>query len=480
MEKSNLIFIAGATGYIGGRLLTVLETKGYRVRCLARQPEYLRPRIGSGTQVVPGDVFAPETLDAALSGVDQAYYLVHSMGSGDSFEERDRIGARNFAASARRAGVRRIIYLGGLGGGDALSSHLRSRQEIGNILRESGVPVIELRASIVIGSGSLSFEMIRALVERLPVMITPRWVSVTAQPIAVRDVLDYLVSALELPMPASRIFEIGGKDRVSYRDIMAEYARQRGLRRIMISVPVITPRLSSLWLALITPIYARTGRKLVDSIRNPTIVRDPAALATFNIRPLGMSAAIAAALRNEDREFAATRWSDSLSAAGAQPTWGGVRFGNRLVDARVADVNVPSERVFAVICRLGGATGWYYANWLWQLRGWCDLLVGGVGLRRGRRHPEELRVGDALDFWRVEAIDLNRRLRLLAEMKLPGRAWLEYVLEPHGSGTRIIQNAIFDPAGLAGLAYWYAVYPLHRILFGGMLSAVGREAEQIA
>jgi uncharacterized protein YbjT (DUF2867 family) len=480
MDKSNLIFIAGATGYIGGRLLTVLETKGYRVRCLARQPEYLLPRIGSGTQVVPGDVFAPETLDAALSGVDQAYYLVHSMGSGDSFEERDRIGARNFAASARRAGVRRIIYLGGLGGGDALSSHLRSRQEIGNILRESGVPVIELRASIVIGSGSLSFEMIRALVERLPVMITPRWVSVTAQPIAVRDVLDYLVSALELPMPASRIFEIGGKDRVSYRDIMAEYARQRGLRRIMISVPVITPRLSSLWLALITPIYARTGRKLVDSIRNPTIVRDPAALATFNIRPLGMSAAIAAALRNEDREFAATRWSDSLSAAGAQPTWGGVRFGNRLVDARVADVNVPSERVFAVICRLGGATGWYYANWLWQLRGWCDLLVGGVGLRRGRRHPEELRVGDALDFWRVEAIDLNRRLRLLAEMKLPGRAWLEYVLEPHGSGTRIIQNAIFDPAGLAGLAYWYAVYPLHRILFGGMLSAVGREAEQIA
>jgi uncharacterized protein YbjT (DUF2867 family) len=480
MDRGNLIFIAGATGYIGGRLLTLLETMGYRVRCLARRPEYLLSRISSATQAVAGDVFAPETLDPALSGVDQAYYLVHSMGSGDSFEERDRIGARNFAASARRAGVRRIIYLGGLGSGDALSSHLRSRQEVGNILRDSGVPVIELRASIVIGSGSLSFEMIRALVERLPVMITPRWVSVTAQPIAVRDVLAYLVSALELPPSESRIFEIGGKDRVSYRDIMAEYARQRGLRRIMISVPVITPRLSSLWLALITPVYARTGRKLVDSIRNPTIVRDPAALAAFDIRPLGMSAAIAAALRNEDQEFAATRWSDSLSAAGAQPTWGGVRFGNRLVDARVVDVEVSSERAFTVICRLGGATGWYYANWLWQLRGWCDLLVGGVGLRRGRRHPEELRVGDALDFWRVEAIDVNRRLRLLAEMKLPGRAWLEYVLEPHGSGTRITQNAIFDPVGLAGLAYWYAVYPLHRILFGGMLSAIGRKAEQVA
>ena len=319
----NLIFIAGASGYIGGRLLMVLEAKGYRVRCLARRPEYLRPRIGQATEVVAGDVFAPETLDAALGGVDQAYYLVHSMGSAESFEKQDRIAARNFAASARRAGVRRIIYLGGLGSGDALSPHLRSRQEVGNILRDAGVPVIELRASIVIGSGSLSFEMIRALVERLPVMITPRWVSVTAQPIAVRDVLDYLAGALELTTAESRIFEIGGNDRVSYKDIMAEYARQRGLRRIMISVPVITPRLSSLWLALITPVYARTGRKLVDSIRNPTIVRDSAALAAFDIRPLGVAAAIAAALRNEDLELAATRWSDSLSAAGAQPTWAG-------------------------------------------------------------------------------------------------------------------------------------------------------------
>lgn len=294
-----------------------------------------------------------------------------------------------------------------------------------------------------------------------------------------RDVLDYLASALELPMSESRVFEIGGEDQVSYRDIMAEYARQRGLRRIMISVPVITPRLSSLWLALITPLYARTGRKLIDSIRNPTIVRDQSALGAFNIRPLGVSAAIGAALRNEDREFAATRWSDPLSAAGAQRTWAGVRFGNRLVDSRVAEVSVSCERVFAVIGRIGGATGWYYANWLWQLRGWCDLLVGGVGLRRGRRHPEELRVGDALDVWRVEALELNRRLRLVAEMKLPGRAWLEYVLEAHGSGTRITQNAIFDPVGLAGLAYWYAVYPLHRIIFGGMLSAIGRKAEQI-
>lgn len=479
MERRDLILIAGATGYIGGRLLGMLESEGYNLRCLARRPEYLRPRVASGTQVVAGDVFAPESLDLAFAGVDQAYYLVHSMGSGNSFEEQDRIAARNFAGSARRAGVRRIIYLGGLGSGDALSPHLRSRQEVGNILRETGVPVIELRASIVIGSGSLSFEMIRALVERLPIMITPRWVSVTAQPIAVRDVLNYLVGALQLTMSESRVFEIGGKDQVSYRDIMSEYARQRSLRRIMISVPVITPRLSSLWLALITPIYARTGRKLVDSIRNPTIVRDQSALTAFNIRPLGLSAAIAAALRNEDSEFALTRWSDSLSAAGAQRTWFGVRFGNRLIDSRSIDVTAPSQNVFRVIRRIGGATGWYYANWLWQLRGWCDLLVGGIGLRRGRRDPEELRVGDAVDFWRVEAVEINRRLRLVAEMKLPGRAWLEYTLEPHGGRTRITQNAIFDPVGLAGLAYWYTVYPLHRIIFGGMLSAIGRKAEQL-
>ena len=247
----------------------------------------------------------------------------------------------------------------------------------------------------------------------------------------------------------------------------------------MISVPVITPRLSSLWLALITPIYARIGRKLVDSIRNPTIVRDQSSLTAFNIQPLGPSAAIAAALCNEDSEFAVTRWSDSLSAAGAQRTWVGVRFGNRLIDARCIDVTAPPRNVFRVIRRIGGATGWYYGNWLWQMRGWCDLLVGGIGLRRGRRDPEELRVGDAVDFWRVEAVEINRRLRFVAEMKLPGRAWLEYTLEPHGGRTRITQHAIFDPVGLAGLAYWYTVYPLHRFIFSGMLSAIGRKAEQI-
>ncbi|MCX7914906.1 MAG: SDR family oxidoreductase, partial [Verrucomicrobiae bacterium] len=344
------------------------------------------------------------------------------------------------------------------------------------ILRASGVPVLELRASIIIGSGSLSFEMIRALVERLPVMITPRWVRVPAQPIAIDDVLAYLVGSLEVPMAGSTIIEIGGPDVMSYADLMREYGRQRGLRRWMIPVPVLTPRLSGLWLGLVTPLYARVGRKLVDSIRHPTVVRDPSGMKLFAIQPMGVREAIARALRNEDQEFAATRWSDALSATGHAPSWGGVRFGNRLVDSRAVTVPVDAARVFAVIERIGGDNGWYYADWLWALRGWLDLLVGGVGMRRGRRHPTELREGDTLDCWRVEKVERPYRLRLRAEMRLPGRAWLEFEVEPTINGARIRQIATFDPVGLLGLAYWYGVWPLHKLVFAGMLRGVARAA----
>ncbi|MGB7951139.1 MAG: SDR family oxidoreductase [Candidatus Binatia bacterium] len=477
--SSPLILLTGATGYIGGRLLQRLEEKNYQVRCLARRPEFLATRVGPKTEIVAGDVLAAETLGPALAGVSEAFYLVHSMGLGASFEQNDRMAAQNFALAARKAGVQRIIYLGGLGSGEGLSPHLQSRQQVGEVLRAGNVPVIEFRASIVIGSGSLSFEMIRALVERLPVMVTPRWVSVPTQPIAVKDVLDYLMAAVELPTTEHRVFEIGGTDRVSYRDIMFEYARQRGLRRLMIPVPVISPRLSSLWLGLVTPLYARVGRKLIDSIRNPTVVNDDTALRAFGrIQPMGLKEAIRLALRNEDQEFAETRWSDAVSAGGATPTWGGERFGNRRVDARSIVVDASCDRLFAVIERIGGRNGWYGLDWLWQLRGWLDLIFGGIGLRRGRRNPDQLRVGDALDFWRVEALERDRFLRLCAEMKLPGRAWLEFSLEPMGGGsqTRITQTAIFDPVGLGGLAYWYGVYPLHRIVFGGMIQAIGREA----
>ena len=474
-----MILLTGATGYVGGRLLHRLEADRRAVRCLVRRPAQLRAIAAATTEVVEGDVTDRRALERAFAGVSAAFYLVHSMGAREDFEARDRLAAETFASAAAASGVRRIVYLGGLGDERVdLSAHLRSRHEVGRILARSGVTTVELRASIVLGSGSLSFELIRALVERLPAMITPRWVEVLAQPIAIEDVLAYLLAALEIPLPASRVYEIGGPDRVSYGELMREYARQRGLRRFAISVPVLTPRLSSLWLRLVTPLYAEVGRKLIDSIRHPTLVQDASALRDFPIRPLGVREAIARALANEDGALAETRWSDALSAAADPPAWGGRRFGNRLIDSRSTHVAVPVERAFAPIRQIGGATGWYYGNLLWRLRGALDLIFGGVGLRRGRRDPDQLRVGDTLDFWRVEAIEPNRRLRLAAEMKLPGRAWLEFEVEPEAGGACIRQTAVFDPVGLAGLAYWYGIFPLHDLVFRGMLRGIARAAER--
>jgi uncharacterized protein YbjT (DUF2867 family) len=403
------------------------------------------------------------------------------MGSQGRFDREDRQAAQNFADAARESDIQRIIYLGGLGNEDqALSAHLRSRHEVADILRSSGIPTIEFRASIVIGSGSLSFEMIRALVQRLPVMICPRWVDVKAQPIAVEDVIAYLMEALELPAGQSLVFEIGGTDQVSYGEIMQEYARQCHLRRWMISVPVLTPRLSSLWLGLVTPIYARIGRKLIESMRNPTLVRDPSALTVFSVKPKGLKEAIERALHHEDQEFAKTRWSDALSSIGESRPWGGVRVGTRLIDSRSVQVSVSPASAFAPVLRIGGSNGWYFANFLWWCRGFLDLLVGGVGLRRGRRDPDMLIAGDALDFWRVETLDPNRQLTLVAEMRIPGRAWLQFEVEANSRGSVIKQTAIFDPAGLSGLLYWYALYPLHLWIFSGMLRKIAIIAERPA
>jgi len=455
------------------------------VRCLARRPEFLAGRVAAGTEIVAGDVLREETLGPALEGVDTAYYLVHAMGSADrnGFEAQDRSGARHFARAARAAGVRRIVYLGGLGDeGSDLSPHLRSRHEVGRVLRASGVPVIEFRASVVIGSGSLSFEMLRALVERLPVMVTPRWVRVTSQPIAIGDLLAYLESALDLETEESRVYEIGGDDRVSYGELMREYARQRKLRRIMIPVPVLTPRLSSLWLGLVTPLYARVGRALIESICHETVVRDDRARRDFPLRPMSVRAALASALANEDREFAQTRWSDAISAGGADPGlfggYGGVRRGLRLADSRQCELPVSADVAFAPIRRIGGRSGWYAYDWLWRLRGAIDLLFGGVGVRRGRRDPEELQIGDTVAWWRVEEYTPGQLLRLRAEMKLPGRAWLEFEVEPRDRGCMLRQTASFDPAGLAGLLYWYGIYPLHAVVFRGMLAGIARAAQQ--
>ena len=464
------ILLTGATGYVGGRLLGVLERSGFQVRCLARRPESLQSRVAPGTEVVAGDLLDPPSLYDAMRGREVALYLVHSMGS-----------SGDFADAARAAGIRRIIYLGGLGA-DARnpSAHLGSRRQVGDILRGSGVPVIEFRASIVIGSGGVSFEMVRALVERLPVMVTPRWVSVAAQPIAINDLLEYLRQAITIPIDGSRIFEIGGADVVSYGGLMREYARLRGLRRMMLPVPVLTPRLSSLWLGLVTPLYARVGRKLIDSLRNASVVTDPTALEVFPIRPMGVSEAIAAAMRNEDREVAETRWSDALSSAGPARSWGGVRFGTRLVDRRSVVVAATPEAAFQCVQRIGGDTGWYFGNRLWRLRGFIDLLVGGVGLRRGRRDPSDLAVGDAVDWWRVERYEPGRMVRFSAEMKLPGRAWLEIEVVPaeDGVGSVIHQTAEFDPVGLGGLLYWYAVWPVHALVFRGMIRGMAKAASQ--
>jgi uncharacterized protein YbjT (DUF2867 family) len=443
----HLVLIAGATGYVGGELLNTLLSAGYTVRCIARHPEVLRAKALPRLEAVEGDILDSASVRAAMADVGTAYYLIHSMGSTKSFEEQDRTAAQNFANAAREAGVQRIIYLGGLGrSSDQLSAHLRSRQEVGEILRASGVPVIEFRASVVIGSGSLSFEMIRALVERLPVMIAPRWVSVDAQPIAIADLLAYLLTALDHPVDASEIFEIGGKDRVSYGGLMREYARQRGLKRFVISVPFLTPRLSSLWLGLVTPLYVRVGRKLIDSIRHSTIVEDSRALTEFGIRPCGFREAIAAAIHAENKHLK--------------------------TDIRTLHVNVSPQEAFVPIRRIGGASGWYYANWLWQLRGWMDKLAGGVGMGRGRHDPDSLCVGDVVDCWRVEAIEPDHLVRLVAEMKLPGRACLEFKVTADSTGSVIRQTATFDPLGLLGRAYWYSVLPFHYFVFSGMLQGI--------
>ena len=466
------VLLTGATGYVGGRLRRRLESMGVPLRCLVRQPERLEGRVAPTTELVGGDVLVPSDLERAMQGIDVAYYLVHSMGGPDDFLETDRRAAESFAKAAGDAGLERVVYLGGLGKGPDLSVHLASRQEVGRILRGGSVPTLELRSSIIIGSGSLSFELIRTLVERLPVMTTPRWVATRTQPIAIEDVLEYLIQALDIDLSGSRVVEIGGPTAVSYGDLMREYARQRGLHRWFIPLPVLSPHLSSLWLGLITPLYARIGRELIDGVRNETIVEDASAQRMFRVQARGMDAAIARALANEDQEFAETRWCDALSSSRTRTSRGGQRVGSRIVDSRAVTVAAAPPEAFTPIRRIGGDVGWYWGTWLWRLRGFLDLLVGGVGVRRGRRDPEHLAPGDALDFWRVESIEPDRMLRLRAEMKVPGRAWLQFEVEPEGTGSVVRQTAIFEPRGLAGIAYWYVLYPVHVLVFTGMLRRI--------
>ncbi|MEP7379840.1 MAG: SDR family oxidoreductase [Chloroflexota bacterium] len=470
------ILIAGASGYIGSQLAQRLGRAGHSLTLLSRDVRGLAARFPAAT-VTAADLLEPSTLTGKLDGIEVAYYLAHSMGTSEhGFAERDKRAARAFAQEAARAGVGRIVYLGGLGDATTeLSRHLASRHETGAELAAAGVPVTEFRAAIIIGSGSASFEILRYLTERLPIMITPRWVGTKCQPIGVSDVLDYLAGALDHP-EITGVVEIGGPDILSYGDMMRGYARLRGLRRLMIPVPVLTPRLSSYWVSLISPVPASLARPLVEGLRNEVIVRDPGPASAFGLRPMPFVEAVRQALDRINHHDVESTWFDSINAPD-RPSLPPISSREGMIlEQRQVTVAATPDRVFAEVERLGGKSGWAYANALWRLRGLMDLVVGGVGMRLGRRDPDRLRVGDALDFWRVEEVRRPEILRLRAEMRLPGRAWLQYEVVPTAAGSRLIQTALFEPKGVPGLAYWYLLYPVHRLIFRGMVKNLGARA----
>jgi uncharacterized protein YbjT (DUF2867 family) len=468
------ILVTGASGYVGGRLVPLLLRAGHDVVLMTRDPGVLEGRF-EGAHIVRGDLLEPASLAPAVAGAQAVYYLAHSMAAGeDGFAERDVLAARHLAIAAREAGVSRIIYLGGLGdGSEGLSRHLASRQGVGRELAAHGIPVTELRAAVIIGSGSASFEILRHLTERLPVMITPRWVRTMCQPIAIRDVLAYLLAALEHP-EVTGVVEIGGADVLSYGEMMMAYADARGLRRLMIPVPVLTPRLSSYWVGLVSPAPSSIARPLIEGLRNEVVVRDPRPAQRLGVSPLGYREAVARAIDRTSSGEIESAWFDAYVARsrGRSPLPGSAE--GMIVDRRVAESALPPERLFAAIEGIGGRTGWPYQP-LWRLRGMVDRVVGGVGMRLGRRDPVHLRTGDALDFWRVEVVRRPELLRLRAEMRLPGRAWLQFEVLPRQDepgSSRLVQTAFFEPRGLAGLAYWYALYPLHGPIFRAMLRRI--------
>lgn len=484
------VLVTGASGYIGGRLVPRLLDAGYVVRCIAREPRKLDARHWSNRpnlELVQADVADADSLRHALAGCHAAYYLVHSMMAvGKEYRARDRQLARSFAGVAAECGLARIVYLGGLGEtGENLSEHLSSRREVEDALASAGVPVTVLRAAMIIGSGSASFEILRYLVERLPIMLTPRWVKTESQPIAVRNVLHYLVTCLSTPETLGRTLDIGGPDIVTYRELMDLMSDALGLRRrIVVSVPVLTPRLSSLWIHLVTPLSHRIARPLAEGLRNRVVCRNDEAARLMPQTLLTTREAIHAAVGKMSSRAVETAWSDAGAIPG-DPDWAG---GHVFVDRRETPVDASPAEVFRVICRLGGKRGYHGSDWLWRLRGVMDRLIGGPGLRRGRRDPEQLAYGDALDFWRVTHIETDRRLELRAEMRLPGVATLTFEVDPsaptnnasHRDGPRrsmLIQTARFKPKGLLGLAYWYAVVPLHGLVFNAMLRGIRKEAE---
>lgn len=487
------ILVTGSTGYIGGRLVPRLVEAGHDVRCLARDPQKLAGvPWASAVEVVQGDVGEPASLGPAMAGIDVVYYLVHAIGTGAGFEETDRRSACNVADAAAAAGVGRIIYLGGLVPvGQQASPHLASRAEVGQVFLDGPVPAVVLQAAVIIGSGSASFEVLRYLTERLPVMVTPRWARSRVQPIAVRDVLSYLVGALDLPPGTNRRFDIAGPDVLTYVEMMQRYARAAGLRRrVILPVPLLSPWLSGQWVNLVTPVPKAIAQPLIESLRNSVVAEDHDIEGLIPVTPLGFDEAVALALRRVRTGDVVTRWSGAAwpgAPSDPMPTDPGWSGGSAYLDERSAPVHAPPAEVWRAVEGIGGERGWYSFPLAWAVRGVVDRVIGGVGLRRGRRDPDRLRMGDAVDFWRVEAIQRGRLLRLRAEMKLPGEAWLELRLDQpqdggapgpaDGAAPRLHQRAVFIPRGLAGHLYWWAVWPFHGLVFGATLANLARGAE---
>ena len=477
MQKhTKKILVTGSSGYIGGRLVPRLLAEGYNVTAVGRRPEFLNFASHPNLTIDTLDARNPDECMKVIHGHDVVFYLIHSLTESKKFEEIEKETATNIGNACYQADIKRIIYLGGLGDEDQLSEHLRSRQAVGKILyKQSQKNLIEFRASVIIGSGSLSFEMIRSLTERLPIMLLPKWVRKKSQPISIRTVLDYLVASIDKPIQGHKVYEIGGKDRVSYHELMQGYAKQRGLKRLFIPVPVLTPWLSSLWLGLVTPLYARIGRKLIESIRHATVVTNNDALTDFDINPLHYEDALKNALRIEQENFDHTHWSDAVSSASAV-THSEKSFGNRVIDKYSIRIQADPEDIFEIIENIGGKSGWYAFNFLWRLRGLIDKIFGGVGMRI-RRPTTTLKPGHIIDWWRVVGFKKNHYLRLEAEMKLPGRAWLEFEVKVKHGQVRLYQTAIFDPLGLAGLIYWYSLYPIHYLIFNRMLINIKSHCE---
>ncbi len=485
MADSKLILITGATGYVGGRLVPRLLEAGYRVRCLVRDPSRLQGRGWlNQVEVAEGDALNPEELASAMQGVSTAYYLIHGKQGGRDSADRDLQAARNFAQAAEQAKLESIIYLGELVDPTAnLSPYLRSRHETGYLLRHGKVPVTEFRAGMIVGSGSALFEMIRYLTEREPVLVCPAWFFSQAQPIAIRDVISYLVDALRTPEVVGRVIEIGGPTRLTYADMLLGYAKERNLRRWLIRTPFHAPRLSAYWVHMVTPIHWRVVAPLIEGLRAELIVRDDAARKLFpQIEPIDFQTAVHLALGRIQRDNVETSWSDALVTAvgDVKPYEFSVEEG-MYIERRQALLDLPAETVFRSYTGIGGQRGWLFMDWAWGMRGWMDKAIGGVGLRRGRRHPDEIHPGEALDFWRVESVEPNRLMRLRAEMKLPGKAWLQFESLPKEDGkTLFTVTAYFAPYGLFGFLYWYAMWPFHKPLFDGLTRRLASRARVLA